>query len=564
MPARNAKAPKVTSRTAAPPHATQCGTLALVFGDQLDPDSPAIAELDVARDAILMVEVAHESRHVPSHVQRTVLFLSAMRHFAAELRAKGLRVEYVSLANPANTGSFDGEIHRAIAQLRPKTLACVRPGEWRVLELVRTVAREADLPLVVHEDPHFFTTPSEFAAWAKGRKALTMEFFYREQRRKTGYLMVGKGRTAKPEGDTWNYDAENRLSFAPKGPTKKIPRPPRFAPDAITREVIANVARVLPDLPGVLASPDDFAWAVTREDARACLDDFINNRLAGFGPYEDAMWTTEPTVYHSMLSPLLNLKLLNPRACCDAAIAAYRDKRVPLQSAEAFVRQLIGWREFIRGVYWLEGPHYAQRNTLNSHGALPWFYWDGKTDMNCLRHTISQVVNTSFAHHIQRLMVMGNFALISGVHPKAVSDWYLGMFADGVDWVTLPNTLGMMMHADARPREHPDHSPGSTGLVGTKPYAASGKYIQRMSDYCRGCVYDPAQKSGPKACPFNVFYWNFLITNREKFGANQRMAMIVKNVDRMSQETRVQITTDAALLRKKFGIDQSAPGRSGM
>jgi len=504
-----------------------------------------------------MVEVAHESRHVPSHVQRTVLFLSAMRHFAAELRAKGVRVEYVSLADAANTGTFEGEMRRAIDRLGPKSIACVRPGEWRVLELVKQVAREADLPLTVHEDPHFFTTPEEFAKWAKGRASLTMEFFYREQRRKTGYLMVGEGRDAKPEGDAWNYDADNRLSFAPKGPTKKIPRPPRFAPDAITREVIAQVARVLPDLPGVLARPDDFAWAVTREDALACLRDFIEHRLADFGPYEDAMWSTEPTVYHSVLSPLLNLKLLNPRECCEAAIAAYRAQHVPLQSVEAFVRQLIGWREFIRGVYWLEGPDYAQRNGLNSHGTLPWFYWTGETDMNCLRHTISQVVNTSFAHHIQRLMVMGNFALISGVHPKAVSDWYLGMFADGVDWVTLPNTLGMVMHADARPK----HARGQTGLVGTKPYAASGKYIDRMSDYCKGCRYDPSEKHGPKACPFNVFYWDFLIRHRARFGANQRMAMIVKNVDRMSEETLVQIGIDADLLREKFGIAKPADSK---
>jgi deoxyribodipyrimidine photolyase-related protein len=268
------------------------------------------------------------------------------------------------------------------------------------------------------------------------------------------------------------------------------------------------------------------------------------------------MWTGEPTLYHSSLSGSLNLKLLNPRECCERAIQAYRDGKAPLQSVEAFVRQIIGWREFVRGVYWLEGPTYADRNGLDQHGNLPDFYWTAETDMACMRTCIGQVVTSGFGHHIQRLMVMGNFALIGGVHPRAVSDWYLGMFVDGIDWVTLPNALGMVMHADQRPGA----ARGVTGLVGTKPYAASGKYIERMSNYCTGCRYDPAKRSGPCACPFTVLYWDFLIRTREKLAPNQRMAMILKNVDRMATEARTQITIDADLLRTKFGISNVERG----
>jgi deoxyribodipyrimidine photolyase-related protein len=266
------------------------------------------------------------------------------------------------------------------------------------------------------------------------------------------------------------------------------------------------------------------------------------------------MWTNEPTLYHATLSSSLNLKLLNPRECCERAIEAFNAGEAPLQSVEAFVRQIIGWREFIRGVYWLEGAEYADRNGLDQQGNLPDFYWTADTDMACMKACVGQVIETGYGHHIQRLMVTGNFALISGVHPRAVSDWYLGMFIDGVDWVTLPNALGMVMHADRRPKA----SKGVTGLVGTKPYAASGKYIERMSNYCSNCCYDPAERSGPSACPVTVFYWDFLIRTRKQLSQNQRMAMIMKNVDRLTPQIQTQITIDAALLRTKLGITVDA------
>ena len=526
------------------------GRLAVIFGDQLDLDAPLISTLE-ADDTVLMMEVASESQHVPSHVQRTTLFLSAMRHFAADLIKRKIRVRYINLEDPENTGAFETELTRAIAALKPTQIVCTQPGEWRVLTILERVGDATGIPLTVLPDEHFLTTVEEFATWAKDRTALTMEFFYREQRRKTGYLMEGNGKGAQPVGGVWNFDKENRLPFGKQGPSPKPRKPLTFKADATTRAVISAMKQVLPGLPGATES---FGWPVTREQALAALDDFITHRLTNFGAYEDAMWTNEPTLYHATLSSSLNLKLLNPSECCERAIKAFNDGEAPLQSVEAFVRQIIGWREFIRGVYWLEGPGYADRNGLNQQGKLPDFFWTADTDMACMKACVGQVIETGYGHHIQRLMVTGNFALISGVHPRAVSDWYLGMFIDGVDWVTLPNALGMVMHADRRPKA----SKGVTGLVGTKPYAASGKYIERMSNYCTECRYDPAERSGPSACPVTVFYWDFLIRTRKQLSQNQRMAMIMKNVDRLTPQTQTQITIDAALLRKKLGITVDA------
>lgn len=414
MPRTPAVAPK---RTLPKPTSAR---LALVFGDQLDLDAALIRSLG-PDDTVLMMEVASESRHVPSHAQRTLLFLSAMRHFAAELVRRKVRVCYVALDAAENTGAFETEIARAVTVVNPSQIVCTHPGEWRVLAMLERVCDATGIPLCLLPDDHFLTTSDEFGAWALNRASLTMEFFYREQRRKTGYLMEGTGKGAKPAGGEWNFDKENRLPFGKQGPSPR-PRPPlSFKPDETTRAVLAAVARVLPDLPGAV---DSFAWPVTRAQALAALDDFITHRLARFGPFEDAMWSSEPTLYHSTLSSSLNLKLLNPRECCEQAIAAYRAGKAPLQSVEAFVRQLIGWREFIHGVYWLEGPACADRNGLDRHGELPSFYWTADTDMECMKVCVGQVLDTGFGHHIQRLMVTGNFALISGVHPRAVSDWY--------------------------------------------------------------------------------------------------------------------------------------------
>lgn len=504
-------------------------TLAVVFGDQLDHESAALEGLDAEADAVLMMEVEEESTHVPSHRQRTVLFLSAMRHFALELRERGLRLEYVPLDDAANTQCFAGEIERAAGRLKPERVVCARPGEWRVLEAVRGLSERLDCELEVVPDNHFLVGLEEFDEWASGRRSMIMEHFYRWQRRRLGVLVDENG---EPEGGEWNFDKENREPIK-RAPRLRRPYTPRV--DDVTRGVMELVEARLPDLPGRM---ERFDWPVTRTQARRALADFIEHRLPRFGTYEDAMWSGEATLYHSRLSPLLNLKLLRPMECVEAAVESYKAGAAPINAVEGFVRQIIGWREFIRGVYWREGPGYASRNGLEQEEPLPELYWSGETEMACVRECVGQVLDNAYGHHIQRLMITGNFALLMGVHPKAVSDWYLGMYADAVDWVTLPNTLGMAMHADG-------------GVVGTKPYAASGNYIRRMSNYCDGCAYDPRKRTGDGACPFNALYWDFLIRQRERLGDNTRMALILKNVDRMKEDELVQITVEARAIRER-------------
>jgi len=508
--------------------------LVIVLGDQLDINAPLIQTLDPARDLVLMMEVAGESSHTPSHKQRTVLFLSAMRHFADALRAAGNVVRYITLDDPLNTGSLNSEVARAVRDTGASSIALTLPGEHRVHTMAMGWSTSLGIPVDILPDDHFLTTPDEFRDWATGRKDIVMEYFYRWQRKRLGILVDDDG---KPEGGCWNYDDDNRQ------PLKAAPRlrPPRsFKADATTRAVIDTVNRLLPDLPGRI-NADTWRWPVTRDDALAAFDDFIDHRLAGFGPYEDAMWTDAPFLYHSLMSAAMNLKLIGPREMWPRIVKAYRAGRIPLNSAEGFIRQIIGWREFIRAVYWREGPSYADRNALGQTGRLPGFYWTADTDMHCMRQCLGQVLDHGFGHHIQRLMVTGNFALIAGVHPRAVTDWYLGMYVDAVDWVTLPNTLGMSQHADG-------------GIVGTKPYAASGKYISRMSNYCHACRYNVTRRTGDDACPFNTLYWDFLIRHRQTFRNNHRMAMIMKNVDRLDPAEATQITLRGQALRTQWGI----------
>ena len=506
--------------------------LVIVFGDQLDLDATVLTEMDKQRDAVLMMEAADESHHVPSHQQRTVLFLAAMRHFALELKKKDYRVIYRRLNDDANSDSFYGYITAAVDEFKPERLRCTRPGEWRVLTMLESLAGKLKIELDVTEDQHFFTTPSEFAEWAEGRKQLVMEYFYREQRKVTGILMESSG---KPVGGEWNFDKDNRGTF------KSPPNPPDpYVPtvDEITREVIDLVKRELPDLPGHV---EQFHWPVTRRTAMKALDDFIEHRLSKFGTYQDAMWTDEPWLYHARLSPLLNLKLLHPREVIDRAVEAYEAGTAPINAVEGFVRQLLGWREFIRGVYWNEGNEYGNGNFLDEQGELPSFYWTADTEMACMRDCIGQVLEHGYGHHIQRLMITGNFALIAGINPRAISDWYLGMYVDAVDWVTLPNTLGMVMHADG-------------GVVGTKPYAASANYIGKMSNYCKNCRFNPKTRADVDSCPFNTFYWEFLMRNEEALGKNHRMAMSYRNLKRINSDEKKKIRERAADLRATFGI----------
>jgi len=506
--------------------------LSLVLGDQLDSKSVVLRDLDPRRDVVLMMEVSEEATHVPSNPQRTVLFLSAMRHFAKQLNDKGIRVRYIRLDDPDNTNHFTGEVGRAIKTLSPHVLRLVRPGEHRVFKEVREWERRFKMPVEILEDSHFLTDIDDFESWMADRRRPMMDHFYREQRRRLGILVEQDG---KPHGGSWSLDAENRKAFR----AKPSPPPlPKFKADRTTRGVADLVRHSFPNAAGTV---DSFNWPVTRRQAMRALSDFVSHRLPLFGTYQDAMWTGEPFLYHSLLSHALNLKLLDPREVVDAALQAFDEGKAPLNAVEGFVRQVIGWREFIRGIYWTEGPDYANRNTLEAHGRLPEFYWTGDTEMACMQESIGQVLRFGYGHHIQRLMVTGNFALISGVHPRTISDWYLGMYVDAVDWVTLPNTLGMVMHADG-------------GVVGTKPYAASGRYIDRMSNYCGGCPYDPKKRTGSRACPFTTFYWDFLLRNKHRFGKHPRMTMMMRNADRIASGERKQITAQADRLREAFHV----------
>jgi deoxyribodipyrimidine photolyase-related protein len=497
--------------------------LRLVLGDQLTRDVSCLRDLDPVRDVVLMVEVRAEATYVKHHKQKIAFILAAMRKFAAGLAREGIRVDYVRLDDPANAHSFDGELARAIARHRPARAIVTEPGEWRVWEAMTRWQDAFGIPVEIRADDRFFCSRVEFAAWAAGRKSLRMEFFYREMRKKTGYLMRG----AQPEGGAWNFDAENRKRL----PANHRPAPRRgFEPDPATRAVLDLVAREFADHFGDL---EPFRWAVTRDGARAALADFVADHLPCFGDYQDAMATGEDFLHHAVLSPYLNVGLLTPREVCTAALAAYRAGTAPLNAVEGFVRQILGWREFVRGVYWTRMPGYAATNHLGAARKLPTFYWTGETKMNCLAQTIRATRRNAYAHHIQRLMVTGNFALLAGVAPAELEEWYLTVYADAFDWVELPNVHGMVLHADG-------------GVLGSKPYAASGAYIDRMSDYCAGCGYDPKIKAGPKACPFNPLYWNFLIANLARLSGNPRLAMPYRTLAAMPPERRAEIVRDAS------------------
>ncbi|MFZ5832466.1 MAG: cryptochrome/photolyase family protein [Planctomycetota bacterium] len=506
--------------------------LVVVLGDQLDAQSAAFDDFDPALDAVWMAEVASEATHVWSHKARIAVFLAAMRHFRDELLDRGYRVLYRQLDDEGNSCSFAAEIREAVRHHKPKRLVLVEPGEWRVREVFREAAREAKCELELRPDRHFLCTPEEFTEHAEGRKQLRMEFFYREMRRKTGVLVEEGG---QPTGGDWNFDTANRGAFGRHGPVD-LPLPPSFPPDATTRDVLRMVARHFPQHPGKL---DAFDWSVTREQAVRALADFMQHRLARFGEYQDAMWTDEPFLYHSLLSSALNLKLLDPREVLAESERSYRTNKAPINAVEGFVRQILGWREYVRGVYWRFMPEYLERNQLEADLALPRFYWTADTEMHCLRQVISQTLEHGYAHHIQRLMVTGLFSLLLGVRPRAVHEWYLAVYVDAVEWVELPNTLGMSQYADG-------------GVMASKPYIASGNYIDRMSNYCQACRYDPKKACGDDACPFTTFYWDFLARHGKRLRGNRRMTMQLRNLDRKAKDEMRSIRRRADDIRQEL------------
>ncbi|MBB4009582.1 cryptochrome/photolyase family protein [Allorhizobium taibaishanense] len=494
-----------------------------VLGDQLTPTLTSLAAGDPKQDVVLMAELHDEATYVRHHKKKIAFLFSAMRHFAEELRAAGWTVDYVTLDAAENGGGFTEQLRQAVKTHRPQRIVVTEPGEWRVGQMMAGWEEQLSLPVDILPDTRFLCTPDEFAAWARGRKQLRMEYFYREMRRKTGLLMEGD----TPEGGRWNYDTENRK---PAALDLFMPKPKTCKPDAITKEVLALVEARFGNHFGDL---EPFWFAVTRADAQAAFTAFVDHALPFFGDYQDAMLTGEPFLYHAVISQYLNCGLLDPLTVCRAVEAAYHSGKVPLNAAEGFIRQIIGWREYVRGIYWLKMPGYVSLNALDHHRPLPDFYWTAETDMACVKAAVTQTKQQAYAHHIQRLMVTGNFALLAGIDPHALHEWYLSVYADAYEWVELPNTLGMSQFADG-------------GLLASKPYAASGAYINRMSNYCGSCRYDVKQRTGAKACPFNALYWDFIARHRDRLAKNPRMAQMLRSYDNFDAAERERIADSAA------------------
>ncbi|MEM8919465.1 MAG: cryptochrome/photolyase family protein [Pseudomonadota bacterium] len=491
--------------------------LVLILGDQLSHNLSSLQHSDPGKDRILMAEVMDEATYVRHHKKKIAFVFAAMRHFAVELREAGWTVDYVRIDDPDNPGSLNGALDDQSAKHNPDKILLTEPGEWRLAELFRKM--EID----ILPDDRFLCTPDEFADWADGRKQLRMEYFYREMRRKTGLLMNGN----QPAEGKWNFDSENRK---PAKSELFMPQPSEFAPDAMTSEILRLIAERFGNHFGDLHS---FSYAVTREHALQALDHFVETTLPHFGDYQDAMLDGEPFLYHSILAQYLNCGLLLPLEICQKVEQAYRDGLAPINAAEGYIRQIIGWREYIRGIYWLKMPEYVDDNYFEHDRPLPDFYWTGETDMTCIRAAVTQTKELAYAHHIQRLMVTGNFAMLCGIDPAEVHEWYLAVYADAYEWVELPNTIGMSQFADG-------------GVVASKPYAASGAYINRMSNYCGSCRYDVKQRTGDNACPFNALYWNFVAAQRDKLGNNPRMGPMYRTWDRFEEEEQKRITDGAA------------------
>jgi deoxyribodipyrimidine photolyase-related protein len=506
------------------------GHLRLVLGDQLSDDLSALEGLDPATDVVLMAEVREEATYVGHHKQKIALIFAAMRTFADRLRDRGVEVRYVRIDDADNTHAIVGELHRALDARTFAGVVVTECGEWRLARLLEAFAATCATPVTIREDRRFICSHARFRQWATNKSQMRMEFFYREMRRETGLLMDGD----QPVGGQWNFDSENR---------KKLParlRPParaRIAPTALTREAIADVQRLFPDHFGTL---ETFGWPTTPAEAEEVLEDFLTTILPGFGDWQDAMAQGEPWMWHGLISTSINLGLLDPLDVCRRAEARYRSGAAPLNAVEGFIRQILGWREFVRGVYWLKVPEYRARNFLEADRRLPWFFWSGETDMACVADVVATTRDNAYAHHIQRLMVTGNLAMLLGVHPDAVDDWYLSVYADAFEWVEMPNTRGMATFADG-------------GIVGSKPYAASGAYINRMSDYCKGCRYDVAAKTGDGACPFNRLYWGFLERNRPRLAGNVRLAMPYRTLEGFGPERRAALMAEADAARDYLG-----------
>jgi deoxyribodipyrimidine photolyase-related protein len=496
--------------------------LHLVLGDQLNTTISSLADVDRVHDIIMLCEVMEEATYVQHHQKKLVFVFSAMRHFAAELREAGYQVHYVTLDDTENTGTFTGEVTRAVQRYQPNKVIVTEASEYRVLQVMQSWQASLGIKVDIRPDRRFLCSHQGFANWAKGRKQLRMEYFYREMRKTYSILMDGD----LPIGGDWNYDADNR-----KPPPANLSIPPTYQqdPDVITQTVIEMVRARFAHHFGTI---DGFHYAINRTQALLALKQFIETRLPLFGDYQDVMLQDEPWLFHSHISLYLNSGLLLPMECVQLAERAYRDQHAPLNAVEGFIRQIMGWREYVRGVYWHSMPDYVKVNALDAQRRLPDFYWTTETNMNCIKQCVKQTQQDAYAHHIQRLMVLGNFALLAGIHPVDVNNWYLLVYADAYEWVELPNVSGMVLFADG-------------GHLGSKPYAASGAYINKMSNYCKSCHYNVNVKSGESACPFNYLYWDFLMRNQDHLESNPRMGMIYNTLKKMDADRKELIIKDS-------------------
>ncbi len=508
-----------------------------ILGDQLDHDHPLLNDIDPVNDVVCMAEVQQEADHVWCHKKRLAFFFSAMRHFADALKSRGLKVWYHQLnANPKEDRvySLSEALVLADKTFSPTQIAMLEPGDHRVYQELLSVRTKLGAPLEFHADTHYLLSRDDFGQWAHGRKTFILEHFYRFMRKRHKVLLTEE---EQPEGGEWNFDSDNRKSFGKQGP-QNVAQAPNFEPDEITTQVLKMVDTRFAKHPGTI---DDFDLPVTREDALKALKRFITERLSRFGDYQDAMWEGANELNHSRLSPPLNVHLLNPREVISAAEQAYHSGKAPLNSVEGFIRQILGWREFIRGIYWNFMPEYEKLNFFSAHRELPQFYWDGQTEMRCVADAMRLVTTKAYAHHIQRLMVLGLLAQLIGVDPYQFNQWHVAMYADAIDWVSLPNTLGMSQFGDG-------------GIVGTKPYCASGAYIDRMSNYCKNCRYKPKEAITDNACPFTTLYWHFLLRNYEKLKDNQRLAFQLKALENKDADFREAVNQRAEKLFKQWKV----------
>ncbi|MCS7037943.1 MAG: cryptochrome/photolyase family protein [Saprospiraceae bacterium] len=508
----------------------QTTILRLILGDQLNERHSWFSQVD---DSVVyaLMEVRSETDYVRHHVQKVVGFFQAMRLFAEQLRAQGHRVHYLTLDDPDNRQTLTDNCRMLVERYGAARFEYQEPDEYRVDEALRLLAASLPIETRCVSSEHFLSERDELKRLFSGKRTYLMERFYRAMREKWGVLMEADGRT--PLTGRWNYDAENRKRLPPglRGPAG-----PSFVRDVSPLVALLERAGV-PTMGRI--HPKHFDWPLTRAESLRLLEHFVQERLPLYGDYQDAMSQADGWLFHSRLSFSLNIKLISPLEVIQRAVAEWQaqPERIPFSALEGFVRQILGWREYVRGVYWAEMPHYRTLNFFEHTAPLPEWYWTGQTRMNCLRHAIGQSLDHAYAHHIQRLMVTGNFALLLGAHPDEVDAWYLGIYQDAIEWVELPNTRGMSQFADG-------------GIVGTKPYVSSANYLQRMSDYCKGCPYDPKQRYGPRACPFNALYWDFYDRHADRLRNHPRIGMAYPLWDRMDGSERQRILEHAQRIKE--------------